>query len=328
MLRWLVVGVGDITTKRVIPAILEEPRSELAAIVTRNPAKALPYGLRAFTSLDDALEHGVYEAAYIATPVFLHGPLTLRAIGVGLHVLCEKPMAMNFAEARSMVEIAQKNQRILGVAYYRRTYPKVRRAAELISQGAIGRPVMAFATCHGPMPVQGGKREWLIDPSQAGGGPLYDIGSHRIDLFNFFFGNPQDVRACLSNAVHKTAVEDSATVLIKYPSGVHGIVDVRWNSCIERDEFRIVGTEGELDLTPLNGPRLASPIGTENLPTHANLHYPCIENFVDAVVDGKPLLSTAATALSTDWVTEKAVASGRESKGAVPDSRKKETISK
>src|ERR1700694_1686219 len=138
MMRWLVVGIGDITTRRVIPAILDERRSRLAAVVTRDRAKAIPYGVPAFTSLDEALEHGGFEGVYVATPVVLHAPLTLRALRSGMHVLCEKPMAMNFAEAESMVDGARNNGRTLGVAYYRRTYPKVQRAAELLRQGAIG----------------------------------------------------------------------------------------------------------------------------------------------------------------------------------------------
>jgi predicted dehydrogenase len=309
MLRWLVVGVGDITTKRVIPGILAECRSRLAAIVTRDPAKAGPYGVPAFSSLAEALKSLDFDAVYVATPVFLHGPQTIQALESGKHVLCEKPMAMNLAEAESMVEAAEKNGRFLGVAYYRRTYPKVQRAADLVRQGAIGQPVMAFATCHGQMPTDGKKRSWLLDPIKAGGGPLYDIASHRIDLFNYFFGRPAEVRACLSNAVHQAAVEDSATVLIKYTNGLHGMVDVRWNSAVDRDEFRIVGTMGEMELTPLNGPLLVSPKGQEHILTHANLHYPCIENFVDSVLDGKELLSSGSTAFWTDWVTEKAVAS-------------------
>jgi predicted dehydrogenase len=148
-----------------------------------------------------------------------------------------------------------------------------------------------------------------LDPLQAGGGPLYDIGSHRIDLLNYIFGTPREVRACLSNAVHRIPVEDSATVLIQYPGGLHGIVDVRWNSEIIRDQFQIVGTEGEIDLTPLNGPDLVSPRGREHLPAHPNIHYPCIKNFVDAVLDGRLLLSSGATAIWTDWVTEKALLS-------------------
>jgi hypothetical protein len=64
-----------------------------------------------------------------------------------------------------------------------------------------------------------------------------------------------------------------------------------------------------IDLTPLNGPTLVSPCGREDLPAHSNVHYPCIKNFVDAVLEGKPLLSSGATAVWTDWVTARAVAS-------------------
>lgn len=311
MLRWLVVGIGDITTKRVIPAILQERRSRLAAVVTRQPEKAIPYQVEAFTSLEDALKHGGFDAVYVATPVFLHISQTIQALRAGMHVLCEKPMAMNLSEAQSMVEAAARSGRFFGVAYYRRSYPKVQRARELLRSGAIGQPVMAFASCHShlQLPATELKRSWLLDPAQAGGGPLYDIGSHRIDLLNYLFGRPQEVRCCLSSGVYPIAVEDSATVLIKYLGGVHAIVDVRWNSEVARDEFRIVGTTGEMHLTPLNGPEFVWPGGQENIPPHPNVHFPCIENFVDAVLDGKELLSTGMTAIWTDWVTERAVAS-------------------
>jgi predicted dehydrogenase len=305
MLRWLVVGVGEIALKRVLPAIAEEARSRLAGVVTRDPAKAEPLGVPAFAGMEEALRNGDVDAVYVASPVFLHAPQTIEALRHGRHVLCEKPMAMNWSQAQKMVEAAAQSGRTLGVSYYRRTYPKVHRAMELIEQGVIGLPVMAFASCHSGMPSDPKRQAWMLDPAQAGGGPLYDIGSHRIDLMNYVFGVPQQAHACLSNAVHKIPVEDSATVLIKYPQGVHGIIDVRWNSGVARDEFRIVGTDGVIDLTPLNGPELTSPCGQEHLPAHSNLHYPCIKNFVEAVLEGKTLLSSGATAVWTDWVTER-----------------------
>ena len=95
---------------------------------------------------------------------------------------------------------------------------------------------------------------------------------------------------------------------------MRAIVDVRWHSRIERDEFRIIGTEGEMVLTPLNGPELVYPGGQENLPIHANVHYPCVKNFVDAVLDGAPLLSSGGTALWTDWATAQAVGGNRETR--------------
>jgi hypothetical protein len=81
---------------------------------------------------------------------------------------------------------------------------------------------------------------------------------------------------------------------------------------VVRDEVRIIGTDGEIDLTPVNGPDLAVPRGRETLPPHPSLHYPCIQNFVDAVLDRKELLSSGATAIWTDWATERAVTDNRQ----------------
>jgi 1,5-anhydro-D-fructose reductase (1,5-anhydro-D-mannitol-forming) len=311
MLTWLVIGVGDITTKRVLPAILAEERSRLGSVVTRDAAKAAIYRVPAFTTLEAALRESDATAVYVASPVFLHASQSIAALAAQRHVLCEKPMAMNLAEAQRMVAQARESRRTLGVAYYRRAYPKVHRAMELIRRGVIGRPVLAWATCHTQPVAADSQRSWLLDPARAGGGPLYDVASHRIDILNFLFGEPARATGHLSNVVHALAVEDSATVMIEYKNKVRAIVDVRWHSRIERDELRIVGTEGEMDLTPLSGPALVYPGGHENLPAHSNLHYPCVKNFVDAVLDGAPLLSSGHTALWTDWVTAQAVASDR-----------------
>ena len=306
MPNWIVIGIGDIATRRVIPAIQTEPRSRLYGLVTRDPRKAAPYHARVWSTLDEALTDPAVEAVYVATPVFLHAPQTIQSLRAGKHVLCEKPMAMNEAEARSMVQAAEKSQRTLGFAYYRRSYPKVQRAKQLLAAGVIGKPVLAELTSHGWFDEEEGRRSWLIDPAQSGGGPLYDVASHRIDVLNFFFGTPLRVSAHLSNAVHDYAVEDNATVMIEYAGGVRGIVDVRWHSMVKRDECRIRGTEGEMELSPLNGPELIYPGGRENLPPHSNLHYPMIENYVDAVLGKAPLLASGASSLWTDWVIERA----------------------
>jgi predicted dehydrogenase len=306
-LNWLVIGIGDITSKRVIPAILEEPRSKLYGILTRDAAKAESYGAKVFRDLTQALEDDAINAVYVASPVFLHAPQTVQSLRARKHVLSEKPMAMNHQEAQAMIEAAKATGRTLGVSYYRRTYPKVIRAQQLLEQGVIGKPVLAYTCCHSWFTASDGKRAWLVDPAKAGGGPLYDIGSHRIDLLNYFFGEPQDASGHLSNAVHSFDVEDNATVVIEYRSRVRGIVDVRWHSRVDRDEFRIIGTDGELDLTPLNGPQILYPGGREQLPPHANLHYPCVRNFVDAVLDGASLLSSGSSAAWTDWVTQRVV---------------------
>jgi predicted dehydrogenase len=309
MLNWILVGIGDIAIRRVIPAIQSEPRSRLYGLVTRDQTRAVPFKVpcnaRVWATLDEALGDPTVQAVYLATPVFLHGAQTIQSLRAGKHVLCEKPMAMNEGEARAMLDAATGSGKTLGVAYYRRAYPKVQRAKQLLEAGAIGKPVLAELTCHDWFDGKG-ERSWLVDPAKAGGGPLYDIASHRIDVLNFLFGQPLRVSAHLSNVIHHYAVEDNATVMIDYEGGLRGIVDVRWHSRIKRDECRIRGTEGEMELTPLNGPELIYPGGRENLPPHANRHYPLLENFVDAVEGKAPLLASVASSIWTDWVTERA----------------------
>ena len=174
MLNWIVIGIGDIAARRVIPAIQAEPRSRLYGLVTRDPAKAASFGVRAWGSLDEALGDREVHAVYVGTPVFLHAPQTIQSLRAGKHVLCEKPMAMNEAEARTMVQAAEESGKMFGVAYYRRCYPKVQRAKQLLEAGVIGKPVLAELTCHSWFDGTG-SRSWLVDPAKAGGGPLFDI---------------------------------------------------------------------------------------------------------------------------------------------------------
>jgi 1,5-anhydro-D-fructose reductase (1,5-anhydro-D-mannitol-forming) len=309
MLNWIVIGIGDIATRRVIPAIQAEPRSHLYGLVTRDPAKAAPFNTRVWATLDEALTDPAVNAVYVGTPVFLHAPQTIASLRAGKHVLCEKPMAMNEAEARTMLQAAEQSGKTLGVAYYRRSYPKVQRAKQLLEAGIIGRPVLAELSCH--MWFDGtGSRSWLVDPAKAGGGPLFDIAPHRIDVLNFLFGQPLRATGQVSNVVHHYAVEDNATVMIEYAGEVRGVVDVRWHSKVARDECRIRGTDGEMELSPLNGPEVVYPGAREDLPPHANLHYPMLENFVDAGEGKAPLLSSGASAYWTDWVTEQARGAG------------------
>jgi 1,5-anhydro-D-fructose reductase (1,5-anhydro-D-mannitol-forming) len=303
MVKWLVVGIGDITRKRVIPAILADPRSSLYGVVTRDSKKAEAYpGTIAWSTLEEALQDAAIDAVYVATPVVLHAEQTIAALRAGKHVLCEKPVAMNFVEAESMAEAARVSGQLFGVAYYRRLYPKLVRAKALIADGAIGQPLLAEANYHGWL--EGDERAWLRDPAMAGGGPLFDVGSHRIDAMNFLFGKPMRATGLLSNALHQMPVEDSATVMMEYAGGIHGVVDVRWNSRVGRDQFRVVGTDGEIALDPLSGPELRVAGRVEVLPTHANVHYPLVENFVAAIADGAPLACPGDEAIWVDWVSE------------------------
>jgi 1,5-anhydro-D-fructose reductase (1,5-anhydro-D-mannitol-forming) len=305
--NWLVIGIGDITRKRVIPAILAERRSTLCGIVTRDLTKAADYReAKAWNNLAAALRDPAIDAVYVASPVALHHQHTVASLTAGKDVLCEKPVGMNYGEALSMAEVSEAAGKLLGVAFFRRFFPKLLRTKQLILDGAIGHPVLAESSFHGWLESE--ERAWLRDPALAGGGPLYDTASHRIDAFNYLFGTPEFATGIRSNPIHNFAVDEAATVTILYPEGVHGIIDVRWNSRLLRDECRIIGTDGEISLTPFAGPtlRVITRQGTveENLPANPNVHYPLIENFTAAMLDGTPLAAPIREAIKTDWVTE------------------------
>ena len=136
-----------------------------------------------------------------------------------------------------MVQTAEQSGQTLGVAYYRRCYPKVQRAKQLLAAGVLGKPVIAELTCHSWFNGQG-SRSWLVDPAKAGGGPLFDIASHRIDVLNFLFGQPLRASGQLSNVVHHYAVEDNATVMIEYAGGVRGVVEAA-SHLLDRDRRKL-----------------------------------------------------------------------------------------
>ena len=164
--------------------------------------------------------------------------------------------------------------------------------------------MFAEATAHDWFNPLGTSRAWLADPKQSGGGPLRDVASHRIDLMNYLFGKPVRAIGHRSTLVQPLPVEDNATLMIEYEGGLRGVVDVRWHSRVPRDEFRVRGTEGEIDLSPLNGPELVHPGGTERIAAPQNLHYPCVEDFVGAIVRGILPRSYGEGALAAEWVME------------------------
>lgn len=338
MLNWAIVGIGDIVRKRVLDGLRREPRSRPYAAVTTHPERArelcLPFGVeRYYTALEEALADPRVEAVYIATPVFLHAPQAIAAMRAHKHVLCEKPTALNYEEAACMARTAEECGVTYGVAYYRPFYPKVQLARQLIRQGALGRVTLVEARYHDWWaPEEGDERHWFVEPGKSGGGPLPDVGSHRIDLLNYLFGPPAWVMAAIGNQFHRYGVEDAATLLLDYAAppagpalgqagalalcaGMRAIVDVRWNSRLPRDEFRIIGTEGDLDLTPGNAPGIEFRSPAESwkreLPPHENLHYPMIENFVSAVLEGAELVSSGRRAAETDRVIGAAYESAR-----------------
>ena len=208
----------------------------------------------AFTDLAEALRDPAIDAVYVASPVALHAEQTIASLRAGKQVLCEKPVALDLCAGEDDGCGGARVRAAAGSCVLPAAVSEADAGEAVDCGGRDRQPVLVEANYHGWL--ESPERGWLKDPALAGGGPLYDMGSHRIDACNFLFGKPLRATGLLSNALHELAVEDSATTLIEYAGGVHAVVDVRWNSRIQRDQFRVIGVEGEINLDPLNGPAL------------------------------------------------------------------------
>ena len=150
MIRWGLVGTGAIANKRVGPALVSAQNSKLVAVCDVLEEALQEFAGRfdvphVFTSFDELLTSPEIDAVYLATPIFLHAPQALQALRAGKHVLVEKPMALTVAEGEEMVRVARETGKTLATAYYRRFFPKVQRAQELIADGTLGKVVMVVS---------------------------------------------------------------------------------------------------------------------------------------------------------------------------------------
>jgi predicted dehydrogenase len=304
MMKWGVIGCGDIAVKRVFPAIQAQDQSELHAVSRRNPdalagcAKA--YGIpKTYSRWRDLCADDDIDAVYVATPVSLHAEQAIAALEQGKHVLCEKPMAYDSGEARRMIDAASAAGRHLAVAYYRRFYPMVERIRILLAEGAIGTPVYVHAeNCEAIDPAPGEPRRWLLERELSGGGPLMDMGCHRLDIFAYLFGErSRPLRAEMSrNILIDRDVEDTALVQMEFDTGCRADLFCSHAVAESRDSLDIYGSEGSIRIPVLNGAELILVRGdgsqeVQHLPPHENVHFPLVDDFVRAVQEGrKPMI--------------------------------------
>lgn len=298
VLRWGVLGAGDIVRRRVAPALCESPTSEFVA-VSRGRAElkdaALALGAaRWYPRWRDLVADSDLQAIYVATPVHLHAEQTIAAAEAGKHVLCEKPMAMSAAECERMIAACEANGVTLGIAYYRRFYPAVARVKAILDSGEIGRPVLAQMNAFeffDPGPEH--PRGWLLNRAMAGGGPMMDFGCHRIEVLLYLFGTPARSRSVIANVVFARDVEDTAALLLQFPSASLGgpcASLVVSHAIRERqDTLHVFGSRGSIHVDDLNAGTLrVSGDGVERIESHppaANVHRPLIDDFVAAVFE-------------------------------------------
>ena len=301
-LGWGLIGCGDIAEKRVAPAIRDLESCELIAVNRAQSelaaAFAKQFGARRWyldwkkLLLDDEI-----DAVYIATPVHLHAAQAIAAAEAGKHVLCEKPMAMNVRECDQMIAACRSHKVKLGVAYYRHFYPVVARIKAIIKQGEIGTPVLAQINAFEQFnPPGGDPRAWLLRKDLAGGGPMFDLGCHRLEVLTNIFGPIAEVKAMTANVVFDREVEDTAAALFRFEQGACGLLTVSHAAAEPKDSLDIFGTLGSIRVSILNEGkiRVIGKLGEryESHPPHASLHTPLIEDFVNAVLsDREPKVS-------------------------------------
>mgnify|MGYP000116290198 CR=1 FL=1 len=296
--RWAIVGCGDITNKAVAPAINEQADSVLVALFSNTPARAeelrAAHGAtRACSDLDELLAADDIDAVYVASPVHRHAPETIAALQAGKHAIVEKPMALTVADGERMIAAAESAGVNLACAYYRRFFPKSRKIRALIDEGAIGRPIVCEITiCSRAQIAPDHPKFWRLIPEQGGGGALMDVGSHRLDLACWFLGAPVQVTG-FADRLDRTdmLVPDIECLLARMESGAHVHCTASWATLGRADDLIIRGSEGTIEARPYDrSPLLLHRAGeTESfdLPPAANWHFPLIDDFARAMIEGR-----------------------------------------
>lgn len=248
MVRFGIVGFGLHAVKRVMPAFSLTKHCKITALSRRSLAdaktSAAKYGIAyAFDSTEALCASPEVDALFVTTPDALHLRDVLTALEHGKPVLCEKPMAMNAAEAQQMVEAARRKKLLLGVAHVFRFEDTVLRARQLLAEGAIGRVV--FARSEFCYPGQNHSRQWLRDGKLAAGGPIADVGVHCIDALRFILQD--DVHTVFTSAVYddRSLLEHSASMNLNFHKGTLGTVNVSILSPY-RTPFELVGEKGSI----------------------------------------------------------------------------------
>ncbi len=243
---WALVGTSAFATDWIARGIRLARNAELVAVVSRDPNRARQTAERlgaplAYTSIE-AIENDRVDGVAIVTPNKQHAPLAVAAARRGLHVIVEKPMAPTVEECVAMIRAAREAGTVLAVAHCTHWSPPVARARELVSEGAIGEVIEARIGASFDSPPRGYWRQ--TDPTEEGGGPLFDMGVHAIDVLQSVVGPISEVAAFLDHRVHHYAAEDSTTSLFRFESGAHGVLESNFN-CGQND-LEIVGSEGRL----------------------------------------------------------------------------------
>ncbi len=301
-LRWGILGTAHIG-EAVIPAIQSSSNGTVAAVASRDLRAALAFAKRhniprAFGSYEELLESTDVDAVYIPLPNDLHKEWTIRAAEHGKHVLCEKPFALNAAEAEEMIAAARAHRVVLAEAFMYRFHPQFGKLQELIAAGEIGDVrLIRSAFCY----TMRGETNIRRFPEN-GGGALMDVGCYCINMSRLVaHAEPVEVQA---NAVYgPTDVDIRLAAILRFPNDIIAHLDCAFDTDY-REALEIQGTQGCLRvLRPIKPDSRPGEIWLDQgetgvvPPTRTTVtslpgnHYRLMaEHFADAVLNGTPLL--------------------------------------
>ena len=232
MLRLGIVGSGGMGSSHAHGTNLAAPRCSLAwvADVDGDRARQLAgeVGCRALTDWTAGLDD--VDAVTICTPHHLHAPQTLAALRAGKHVMIEKPMAMNEAECREMIRVADEVDRRLMVAYTMRYRPAPARLKELLVEGSYGPPFKISAWTQGFLDHSDRIGHWAARRDQLGGGVLFSHGCHYIDLIQWYL-DALPINVAMVGTRRGTdwlEGEGTAHAVLEFPDGVLASYDCSW----------------------------------------------------------------------------------------------------
>jgi predicted dehydrogenase len=252
--RWGVLGAAHIALKKVIPGMQKGHWCDIAAIASRNLAKAREAAAeagipRAYGSYDELLADPAIDAVYIPLPNHLHVPWSIRAAEAGKHVLCEKPIALNAAEVRTLIDARQRTGVKIGEAFMVRTHPQWLRAREIVRQGGIGE-LRAVA---GAFSYFNRDAKNIRNVAAWGGGALMDIGCYPIVTSRFVYGEEPRRVSALIHRDPELHVDRLTSALLEFSAG-HALFTCS-TQLSPHQRMQILGTKGRIELEiPFNAP--------------------------------------------------------------------------
>ena len=251
-IRWGVLGAAKIATAKVIPAMQRGQFSEVAAIASRDAAKARDAAERlgipkSYGSYEELLADPEIDAIYNPLPNHLHVPWSIHAARARKHVLCEKPIAMSSGEARELIAARDQAGVKIGEAFMARTHPQWLRALEIVRSGAIGdlRVVAMLITYFNTDPAN------VRNVADWGGGALMDIGCYPITFSRMMFGE-EPLRVVSSIERDPQFQTDRlASAILEFPAG-RGVFTCS-TQLAPYQRTQIMGTRGRIEIEiPVN----------------------------------------------------------------------------